>query len=73
MFAWFSRRTRTSWGEPNSCTRIAEAERCKGLADLVDLEGLRRAQFDNDTAAEIDPEIEARVKEEHDRDGAQNR
>jgi hypothetical protein len=67
-FAWFSKRTRTSWGEPNFLhSEVAEAERCEGFADLADLERLRRAQFDNDTAAEIHPEIEARIKEEHHR------
>ena len=40
-------------------SEVAETERGEGLADRVDLECLRPAQFDDDDAAEIDPEIEA--------------
>jgi len=47
--------------------QVAEAERREGFADHVDLERLWPAQLDNRTATEIDPEIEARVEEEHDR------
>jgi hypothetical protein len=54
-------------------SEVAKTERREGLADFVDLECLRPAQFDDDTTAEIDPEIEAGVEEEHHRQGAQNR
>ena len=70
----FSKRTRTVLRRAELLdSEVTETERREGLAYLVDLERLRPAQFDNDTAAEIDPEIEAGVKEEHQREGAQNR
>ena len=53
-------------------SQIAEAERGKGFTDRIGLKRMRAAQLDHDTAAEIDPEIEAGVEEEHHREGAQH-
>jgi hypothetical protein len=53
--------------------KVTEAERREGLTDRVGLKRMGPAQLDHDTAAKIDPEIETGVKEEHHREGAQNR